>query len=290
VRESQAAVMLRRELGRQLAGRRKAAGYLQRELGTVAGYSRTAIANAETGSARAGRLFWIRMDQVLGTGELFARGYDRIQARVAAESQIAAGQHSPAQERQVPGRAAVTAAGARQACLDRGWPVEEGAGGRLWLRTGTVIDGLEVPRPAGLLAMGWWLYTRGVADEIRGLPALPDPATALAVIVTEPACYFLARSGDCPWTRRDADAAAGAGGRAVLRWHAEGGRVPAPPSPVPGGRARWAHLPPDGGQLASPLALLHVLAYAVAATSHGAGVLLPGGVRAVPALPATTPP
>jgi DNA-binding XRE family transcriptional regulator len=48
-RESEAVVTMRRDLGCQLAARRKAAGYLQRELATLVGYSRTAIANAETG-------------------------------------------------------------------------------------------------------------------------------------------------------------------------------------------------------------------------------------------------
>ena len=48
--------------------------------GALIGYSRTAIANAETGGARVGRQFWEGADQVLGTGELFVRGYDRIKA------------------------------------------------------------------------------------------------------------------------------------------------------------------------------------------------------------------
>jgi DNA-binding XRE family transcriptional regulator len=51
VRDSDAVAAMRRELGRQLAARRKAAGLVQRKLGRMAGYSRTAIANAETGGA-----------------------------------------------------------------------------------------------------------------------------------------------------------------------------------------------------------------------------------------------
>lgn len=79
---------LRRDLGRQLAGRRKAAGLVQREFGALMEYSRTAVANAETGHARIGRSLWERADRVLGTGELFARGFDRIhaQASVAARA------------------------------------------------------------------------------------------------------------------------------------------------------------------------------------------------------------
>ena len=75
---------MRRELGRQLAGRRRAAGYAQRELGVLVGYSRTAIANAETGGTALGRQLWEGADRVLRTGEQFARGYDRIRAQIAA--------------------------------------------------------------------------------------------------------------------------------------------------------------------------------------------------------------
>jgi hypothetical protein len=120
----------------------------------------------------------------------------------------------------------VTAGQARRACLDRGWPVDEGPSGRLWLVTGTVVDALEVPRLAGVVAMNWWLYTRGVPGQIRGLPALPDPAAALAVISAGSRWYLLTRSGACPWHRRD-PGPAGAAGPAVVRWHTDGGRVPA---------------------------------------------------------------
>jgi transcriptional regulator with XRE-family HTH domain len=219
MRDSDTVAAMRRELGRQLANRRKAAGYVQRELGVVLGYSRTAIANAETGGTRVGRQLWASADRVLGTGELFARGYDRIRAQLAAESRAAAGwlaAAEPGEPSGDDGLRSLTATRARQALLDRGWPVEEDADGRLWLVTGTIIDALEAPRPAGVVAMSWWLYTRGVPDEIRGLPALSDPAVALAVISTGPVWYFLARSGACPWIRRDAGPSGTAGPRG--RW------------------------------------------------------------------------
>jgi transcriptional regulator with XRE-family HTH domain len=291
VRESDAVAAMRRELGRQLAARRKAAGHLQRELAALVGYSRTAIANAETGATGLGRQLWERADQVLGAGELFARGHDRIQAQIAAESRASVQRQEPAAghrsaQRIVNLLESLTPGRARQAYLERGWPVEEDADGQLRLVTGTAIDVLEVSRPAGMVAMGWWLYTRGVPDEIRGLPALPDPADALAVISAGAVCYFLTRSGTCPWTRRDirAGGEAGSASPVVVRWHADEGRVPAPPSPLDGDeRAAWAHVPAVGGQLVSPMALLHVLGQATAATRDGPGLLLPGGVRAVPA-------
>jgi hypothetical protein len=127
-----------------------------------------------------------------------------------------------------------------------------------------------------------------VPDEIRRLPALPDPASALAVISAGPWWYFLAQPGACPWNRHDTGLA-GAAGPVVVRWHAEGGRVPAPPSPLGAGeQAAWAHVPSGEGPLVSPMALLHVLAQAATATSDSGGLMLLGGVRAVPA--ATAPP
>jgi DNA-binding XRE family transcriptional regulator len=289
VREPDEVAAMRRDLGRQLAQQRKAAGLVQRELGVMVGYSRTAVANAETGHAQIGRSLWERADRVLGTGELFARGFDRLQAQASAAAQ-AGGKRRPGSGSWptglalAPGGSPLLRAGEeRQACRIRGWPADEDPDGRLWLMTGTVIDALEVPRAAGLVALAWWLYTRGVPDEIRGLPALPDPAAALAVIAAGPRCYFLTRSGACPWTRPD-PGGAGVAGAAVVRWHAGGGRVLAPPSPLAGGgHSVWAHIPAPGGQLASPMALLHVLAQAVAATREAGSILLAGGIRAVPA-------
>ena len=90
VREPDEVAALRRDLGRQLAGRRKAAGLVQREFGVLVGYSRTAVANAETGHAQIGRSLWERADRVLGTGELFARGFDRIQAQASVAARASA--------------------------------------------------------------------------------------------------------------------------------------------------------------------------------------------------------
>jgi transcriptional regulator with XRE-family HTH domain len=278
---------MRRELGGQLAARRKAAGYLQRPLGRLAGYSRSVVANAETGSAGVGRQLWEQADRVLGTGELFVRGYDRIAAQLAAEARASSARQPPAAPSGwgQPGNGVEwrTAGQARAAYEERGWPVEA-EGGRVWLVTGTVVDVLEVPCRAGLVAVGWWLYTRGVPDEIRGLPALPDPASALAVVVAGPVCYFLARSGACPWASGDLPpGAAPAGDLNTVRWHADGGRVLLPPAILDGEQARWLHFPSGEGSLVSPLALLHLLGLTVSASSDGVSLTLPGGIRAVPA-------
>jgi hypothetical protein len=150
-----------------------------------------------------------------------------------------------------------------------------------------MVDVLEVPHQAGMVAMGWWLYTRGVPDEIRGLPALPDPVQALAVISAGPVSYFLTRSGAFPWTHRDMDtlAPASPARSGVLRWHADSSRIPLPPSQlIDGEHVMWAHVPAEDGRLPSPMALLHVLAQVTLATREGTGLTLPGGIRALPAV------
>jgi len=50
-------------------------------------------------------------------------------------------------------------------------------------------------------AAGGWLVARhpGAADEIRGLPALPDPQQALSVIIYGERSFFLAAAGSFPW-------------------------------------------------------------------------------------------
>ncbi len=68
------------DLGQQLAASRRAAGFSQHGLADLAEYSRSTIANAETGRQRVPRQFWQRCDQALGTGTALARGYDDITA------------------------------------------------------------------------------------------------------------------------------------------------------------------------------------------------------------------
>lgn len=69
-----------RALGRQLAASRRAAGLSQERLAPLSGYSRSTIANAETGRQRVPRSFWENCDAVLGTGTALARGHDEVTA------------------------------------------------------------------------------------------------------------------------------------------------------------------------------------------------------------------
>jgi DNA-binding XRE family transcriptional regulator len=283
----------RRELGRRLAAVRKAAGYTQRELAVVTGYSRGTVSNAEIGGQEVGRSFWVRCDQVLDTGDALTSAFDdaRDAERREAAGLPAPGAGGPAD----PGRLRhlVSSGGTEQALAgyrDLGWPVSA-RDGRLELVTGEAADALELPWAPGLLAATLWLQSRGRAGEAGRLPALPDPARSLAVITAGQRCFFLAASGSSPW---DGEALAGErdrGGPAredrpgpVICWHAGGARIPVPPSRLPaGGRAAWAHLPELPMVLAPPAALVSLLATAAAAAGrHGAELTLPGGVRLVP--------
>jgi hypothetical protein len=118
------------------------------------------------------------------------------------------------------------------AYAELGWPTEV-RDGHVELITGSVIDALEVPRAAGLLAASWWRYSEGHPDEVRRLPSLPDPSQALALITAGDRHFFLAQAGECPWQAQDpVTTAAAASAGAVIRWHSQGSRIPVPPGPV----------------------------------------------------------
>ena len=300
---TETAWQMRREMGRELRARRMAAGWSQEELARRTGKSRSTISTIESAAGgAASRSFWQACDQVLGTRGRFSRNWDQVQQQVdAARAQTRA-------LRQASGAPARTAqdrhlevlrtlagpqamAEARDAYARLGWPVTQDTTS-LDLATGTVADALEMPRPAGLLAIAWWLDSRGAADEIRGLPALPPPDQALAVISAGPRCFFLARAGACPWPCSTPGGEDGDTVVPVIGWHAAGSTVPLPPGQDPGGQpAEWAHLPSRSIRLASPFVLLDLLAKAVAAlTGHPDRLALSGGVHAGPARrPAAAP-
>lgn len=172
---------------------------------------------------------------------------------------------------------------------DLGWPVER-RDGRVELITGTVIDALEVPCAAGILAASWWCYTEGHPDPIRGLPALPDPRHALAVIAAADRHFFVVRTGGCPWRVQDpvTTAVTADSSATVIRWHSRGSRIPAPTDPAGDSdwneaRPVWAYLPSRGARLPTAAILLHLLATAAATTRLGPHMLaLDEGVLAIP--------
>jgi Helix-turn-helix domain len=311
-------VSARRDLGRSLAAERRAAGFTQRQLAVATGYSRSAVSNAEIGHPDVARVFWARCDQILGSGRGYELAFEKIRA---AEREAAAGRGTggppAAPAASGTGRGRPPAGGdalaeALAGYQDLGWPAVAGYG-TVELLTGEVIDALELPRAAGLLAASLWLYSRGRPDDARRLPALPHPARSLAVITAGDRCYVLAAAGGCPWPAPpqpdeagpgpvrsdeagpDADYPAGdpetdppeaaSPGRRVIRWHSGGSRILAPPSRLPGGgRAAWAHRPARPVHLPAPAAVLGLLATASAdADDDGPpGLTLPGGVRVLP--------
>ena len=290
---------LRRQLGRRLATARKDAGYAQREFAVRINYARSTLSTVESGIQRAGRDFWQACDRALRTGREFEAAYERIRAQQAAERRAPSAEHRapPAEHRAPPASTRVQEGDRlRAATLDEaaqvyqalGWPVVIDAGTAA-LVTGTVLDALEVPRAAGILAASWWHSTAGTADHIRGLPALPDPRHALAMIACADRSYFLTAAGAYPWPRLPPESAVrGPAERTEVIWHSCGNQIPAPPGTSPGGQpATWAWLPAEPVQLPSPVMLLDLLAKAVAATQQQPPALsLRGDVLVVPALAA----
>ncbi len=68
--EPTAAATARQALGEELAAYRVAAGYTQARFAHLTGYSRSTVANVETGRQRVPRMFWERCDTALRTAHL----------------------------------------------------------------------------------------------------------------------------------------------------------------------------------------------------------------------------
>jgi transcriptional regulator with XRE-family HTH domain len=284
VSEPDAIRALRRQLGRRLAEQRKNAGYAQREFARRISYARSTLSTVESGVQRAGRTFWQACDHVLATGGQFEQGYDQILAQQAAERHDThARAHAPADADR--GLRAAAPGEALRAYWALGWPTVAD-GDVIELVTGTVLDALAVPRTAGTLAASWWQGTGGTVDQIRGLPALPNPGQALAVITCAGQSFFLTAAGSFPWASQDHADIPRTASAPLIDWHSAGSRIPAPPGTDRNGeQATWAHLPSGRIQLPAPVMLLDLLAKAMAATSRGTQILvLSSGVRAVPFL------
>jgi transcriptional regulator with XRE-family HTH domain len=296
VSDPEAVQAARRELGRRLKAARLAAGYGQAQLARKTDYSRSTVFTVESGSQNAPEAFWVRCEEALGAGGQLAGGFGEVeQQRLAARREAArrelavlAGSSGGAQGQlaRPAGRGilAASVAEALRAYQELGWPAAAGGDDRLELVTGGMLDALEVPRAAGIVAARWWLHTGGAPDAIRGLASLPSPQESLAVVAAGDRYFFLVEAGACPWAGTGPP-----GGRAarrpgaVVRWHAAGSRIPAPPGLLEDGqRAGWAWPPPGQVRLADPIALADLLAKAAAVTSRRRqALMLPGGAPVV---------
>jgi FtsP/CotA-like multicopper oxidase with cupredoxin domain len=148
---------------------------------------------------------------------------------------------------------------------------------RLDRREKTILVGVILPHSE--------VFLDDPLDEIRGLPALPGPQDALAVVAAGDRFLFLVQAGACPWVGPDLAVAGPAGGPpgVVVRWHASGSRIPAPPSRDPRGqRVTWAHPAPGRVRLADPIVLLDLLVKAVALAGHRMTVTHTDGYPVVP--------
>jgi transcriptional regulator with XRE-family HTH domain len=99
VREPEAGGTARSTLGVELAAYRRAAGYTQAQFARLTEYSRSTIANVETGRQHVPRDFWERADRVLRTGGVLATGYDECES--AARHQLRAAARGVSTARQV---------------------------------------------------------------------------------------------------------------------------------------------------------------------------------------------
>src|SRR6266545_698210 len=75
---------VRQDLGRQLAAWRKAANVTQEELAKRTWYSRSTIANIETGRQTTTRRFWQRADRELGADGLLVKAFDQVDDLIRA--------------------------------------------------------------------------------------------------------------------------------------------------------------------------------------------------------------
>jgi DNA-binding XRE family transcriptional regulator len=88
----------RRTLGRRLAAYRQAAGYGQEEFAPLVHYSRSSLANVETGRQKGSRDFWQQCDELLNTGGGLMTAFGEIETTVRQRRQELARRttHQPA--------------------------------------------------------------------------------------------------------------------------------------------------------------------------------------------------
>src|SRR5213080_1793778 len=85
----------RRALGRRLAAFRQAADYGQEEFAPLVHYSRSSLANVETGRQKGSRDFWQQCDELLNTGGGLVAAFGEVEAMVRQRRQEMARRTTP---------------------------------------------------------------------------------------------------------------------------------------------------------------------------------------------------
>ncbi len=88
MRDSEAVEKARRALGGELAAYRRAAGYSQAEFAALVDYSRSTIANVETGRQHVPPGFWKRADAALHAGGALTEANDDLEAAADYERRV----------------------------------------------------------------------------------------------------------------------------------------------------------------------------------------------------------
>jgi hypothetical protein len=95
VSDSDAIDGARRALGAKLAAYRRAAGHNQESLARLTDYSRSTVANVETGRQHVPREFWVHVDGLLDAAGTLIQASDQIEAAVRSEHQAVALRSGP---------------------------------------------------------------------------------------------------------------------------------------------------------------------------------------------------
>ena len=149
---------MRQSLGRELAARRRQAGYSQRQLAPLTGYARSTLSDAELGRHHVRRDFWERCQRVLHAGGVLTGRYDQIEA-VAAAVRVAAVRAAQAAREERAAREG-RAAGDDRAAV---WPQAPWAAG----------DGDAPQAPASIMT-------------VQECPACHQPVAVITVLATPP--------------------------------------------------------------------------------------------------------
>jgi tetratricopeptide (TPR) repeat protein len=165
-------------LGEELAAYRRAAGYTQARLAKAIGYSRSTIANVETGRQRVPRHFWERTDAALRTGGTLATASDQVEATARDELRAAARQVSTVREaRTWQHRMERVCDGPAESLSDGNKGLARDAQGSWWPtgQRATAMDSEAIPlldgnSPAGREA-GLRRVTPGDVIRLRGMRA-----------------------------------------------------------------------------------------------------------------------